>query len=106
MPGEFWTTDEVAEHLGMTVAQVYESRKRKEYPGDIGKQRGRRLLFNADLVRAGPTTAQTTNDPLEAILWTLQGIEKKLGQIVVELQVRHADQYFTAVLSTTTEEEE
>lgn len=81
----FWTIEEVADHTGMTVAQVRESRRRKEWPGNLGRMRGRRLVFNADLVQAGPTTPQTTNDPLEAILWTLQGIEKKVAEGLLQL---------------------
>jgi hypothetical protein len=81
----FWTIEEVADHLALTVTQVRESRRKGEYPGNLGRLRGRRLMFDADLVQAGPTVAQTTGEPLEAILWTLQGIESKVGEIAVHL---------------------
>lgn len=78
----YWTIEEVADALGMTVAQVYETRRRKEYPGNLGKLRGRRLMFDADLVQAGPQVPESTEDVSEAILWTLQGIEGKLGELL------------------------
>ena len=109
----FWTIEEVAEQTGMTVAQVRESRRRKEWPGNLGRMRGRRLMFDADLVAAGPTVAESTNDPLEAILWTTQGIEAKLVDILSELRGSRPT-YFTAELleaiattyTTTGDEEE
>lgn len=96
----FWTIEEVAEHTGLTVTQVYESRRRKEWPGVIGTQRGRRLMFDADRVKAGPeaVASQTTDDVQTAILWTLQGIESKLGLILKELRLQRP------VYFTTTEE--
>lgn len=81
----FWTIEEVADNLDLTVTQVRESRRKGEYPGNLGRLRGRRLMFDADLVAAGPTVAQTTNDPQEAILWTLQGIESKVAQIAADI---------------------
>lgn len=83
---EFWTTEQVADYLGITVQQVYESSRRGEFPGSIGKQRGRRKLYNADLVQAGPQEPKSTSDPLEALLWTAQGIEAKLAEILTELR--------------------
>lgn len=78
----FWTIEEVADHLDLTVTQVRESRRKGEYPGVLGRMRGRRLAFDVDLVKAGPQVAKSTTDPLEAILWTLVGIEAKLDSLV------------------------
>jgi hypothetical protein len=83
---EFWTTEQVADHLGITVKDVYESRRRNEFPGSIGTNRGRRLLFRSDLIESGPQEPKTTSDPLEAILWGLNAIEKQLGEILKELR--------------------
>lgn len=82
---EFWTTEQVAEYLGVDVSHVYRTRRNGEWPGVVGRNRGRRLLFHSDVIEAGPQEPDTTTDPLEAILWTLQGIEEKLGQMLVEL---------------------
>lgn len=98
----YWTTEQVAEFLGITPEQVYESRRRKEYPGNIGTQRGRRLMFDAEKVQAGPQVAQTTNDPLEALLWTAQGIEAKLVEIINELRAQRPT-YLPAELLETEE---
>lgn len=98
----YWTTEQVAEFLDITVEQVYESRRRKEYPGNIGTNRGRRLMFDAEKVQAGPEVAQTTNDPLEALLWTTQGIEAKLVEIINELRAQRPT-YLPAELLETEE---
>lgn len=82
----FWTIEEVADHLGMTVTQVRESRRKGEWPGTVGKLQGRRLRFRSELIEAGPQEPKTTNDPVEAILWTAQGIEAKLAEILTELR--------------------
>ena len=82
---EFWTTEQVAEHVGITVAEVYQSRRRGDWPGNVGTNRGRRLLFRSDLIESGPVEPDTTNDPLVALLWTAQGIEAKVGEILAEL---------------------
>lgn len=79
---EFWTTEQVAAHLGIGVEDVYRTRRNGEWPGSVGRNRGRRLLFRSDLIEAGPQEPATTNDPLEAILWTLQGIEEKLDAMI------------------------
>lgn len=102
----YWTIEEVADALGMTVAQVYESRRRKEYPGNLGKPRGRRLMFNADLVQAGPTEPESTTDPLEAILWTVTGIEEKLARLIQLLTPLVSPTYTIGSPTTYTEEEE
>ena len=84
----YWTTEEVADFLEISVAQVYESRKRKEYPGVLGRQRGRRLLFSQDLVEAGPQEPEVTDDVSTAILWALQGIKKALDAMHNELRAQ------------------
>lgn len=83
---EFWTTEQVAEHLGITVKEVYESARANRFPGNLGTQRGRRKLYRSDLILAGPQAPRTTSDPVEAILWTVQGIEAKLAEILKELR--------------------
>ena len=98
----YWTIEEVADFLDITVAQVYESRRRKEYPGALGKMQGRRLRFNSEKVEAGPESAESTEDVQTAILWTLQGIEAKLGKILAEL-VAQRPQYFNLVTTETVE---
>lgn len=82
---EFWTTEQVAEHLGIEVREIYQSRRNGDWPGIVGTQRGRRLLFRSDLIEAGPQETESTEDVTVAILWTLQGIEAKLGKILTEL---------------------
>lgn len=79
------TIEEVADRTGLTKAQIYESRKRKEWPGSIGVQAGRRLRFDADLIDAGPQPTETTNDPTVAILWAVDGIHKTLRSILREI---------------------
>ena len=77
------TTEEVAEALGMTVKEVYESRRRNEWPGNLGRRRGRNLIFPEDLT---PQEPETTTDPTTAILWALEGIHKTLRAIHTELR--------------------
>ena len=83
---EFWTTEQVAAHLGKSVKEIYESARRNEFPGNLGTQRGRRKLYRSDLILAGPQEPKTTTTPSEAILWTVQGIEAKLAEILQELR--------------------
>lgn len=45
-------------------------------------------MFDADLVQAGPQAQESTNDPLVALLWTAQGIEAKLVEIINELKAQ------------------
>lgn len=82
---EFWTTEQVAAHLNIDVSEVYRTRRNGEWPGSVGRNRGRRLLFPSDLIESGPQEPETTNDPLEAILWTLQGIEAKVAQMAADV---------------------
>jgi len=89
----FWTTEDVADFLDITVAQIYESRRRKEYPGVLGRQRGKRLLFPQDLVEAGPGEPEITDDVNTAILWALQGIKKTLDAIHNELRAQRPIYY-------------
>lgn len=99
----YWTTEEVAVFLNVTVDDVYRTRRNREYPGVLGRQRGRRLVFPADLVEAGPTEPESTNDPIVAILWTVQGIEAKLVEILKELRAQRPV-VFSAEPDTTDEE--
>jgi len=84
----YWTIEDVADFLEITVGQVYESRRRKEYPGILGRQRGRRLMFPQDLVEAGPQQPETTDDTATAILWAVQGIKDTLDAIHNELRAQ------------------
>lgn len=106
----YMTTEEVADLLGITVDDVYRTRRNREYPGVLGRQRGRRLLFPADLVEAGPTEPESTNDPVVAILWTVQGIEAKLAEILKELRAQRptigSAELIESVMETTIEIEE
>ena len=102
----YWTIEEVADFLDITVAQVYESRRRKEYPGVLGKMQGRRLRFDQEKVEAGPESAGSTEDIQTAILWTLQGIEAKLGKILTELVAQRPQYVQLVTTETTTTEEE
>ena len=97
-----WTIEEVAEFCEITVGQVYESRRRKEYPGVLGRQRGRRLLFSQDLVEAGPGEPETTDDVNTAILWALQGIKRTLDAMHNELRAQRP-QWVELVTEETTE---
>jgi hypothetical protein len=90
-PVEFWTTEQVAAHLDTTTQKVYQSRRNGDWPGNVGKMRGRALKFRSDLIESGPPTAETTDDVQTAILWTLQGIESKLGKILQELHRQRND---------------
>jgi hypothetical protein len=104
-----WTIEEVAEFCEITVGQVYESRRRKEYPGVLGRQRGRRLLFSQDLVEAGPQEPEVTDDVNTAILWALQGIKKTLDAIHNELRAQRSHPlatHYLATLETIGDEEE
>lgn len=96
---EFWTTEQVAAHLGLTVKDIYESARANRFPGNLGTQRGRRKLYRSDLILAGPQEPKTTSDPVEAILWTVQGIEAKLAAILAELKAQRP-QYLTGELLT------
>ena len=104
--GSFWTIEEVAEFLEITVGQVRESRRRKEYPGVLGRQRGRRLLFPRDLVEAGPQEPEVTEDPTTAILWALGGIHETLRAMHNELRAQRPQYFDVELLETTTIEME
>jgi hypothetical protein len=90
MNDEWWSTEDVAEFLEIEPQQVYESRRRNEYPGNLGQRRGRSLAFLRSQVEDGPQEPKTTSDPVEALLWTAQGIEAKLGRIHDELRTLSA----------------
>ena len=77
----WWTTEQVAEHAGMTVEQVYESRRRKEWPGIVGVRQGRSLRFDPDRVTAGPQEPQRTDDPAVAAVWIVEDIRGMVRQI-------------------------
>jgi hypothetical protein len=99
---EFWTTEQVADHLGIDPQTVYETRRRGAFPGNVGTRRGRRLLFRSDLIEAGPSEMET-EDPLVALLWTAQGIETKLVEIINELKAQRPTTYLPAELLETEE---
>ena len=70
----WWTTEQVAEHAGMTVEQVYESRRRKEWPGVLGVRQGRSLRYDSELVKAGPRAAEHSDDAAVVAVWLLEDI--------------------------------
>ena len=98
----FWTIEEVADFLDITIGKVRESRRRKEYPGVLGRQRGRRLLFPQDLVEAGPQEPAVTDDVNTAILWALQGIKGTLDAIHNELRAQRSRYFDGELLETIT----
>ena len=77
----WWTIEEVAEHLDMTVEQVRQTRSRKEWPGVIGIRQGRRLRFDSEAVKAGPREPEHTDDAAVAAVWLLEDIRNLVGQI-------------------------
>lgn len=97
---EMWTTEQVADYLSLTAQDVYESRRRGAYPGNLGIRRGRKLLFPSDQVM-NPPEEETTNDPTTAILWALDGIHKTLRAIHNELRAQRP----TGELNESEEEE-
>lgn len=80
-----WTTEQVAEHLDLTVDDVYRTRRENKYPGNLGVRRGRRLMFDPVLVE-NPPEPETTNDPTVAVLWELQAQTRLLHQIIHEVR--------------------
>lgn len=107
-----WTTEQVADYLSLTAQDVYESRRRGAYPGNLGIRRGRKLLFPSDQVM-NPPEEQATSDPTTAILWALDGIHKTLRAIHNELRAQRAwpllditDEITTAISYQGTGEEE
>lgn len=114
----WWTTEQVAEYLGVTEQSIYESTRRKEFPGNLGVWRGKRKMFPSEAIEAGkalvdagehPDSPDTTNDPVEAILWTAQGIEAKLAQILAEMRGNRPTFFSPELIEeimTTGEEEE
>lgn len=99
----YLTIEEVADRLNMTVTQVRESRRKGEWPGNVGKRQGRRLRFNADLIESGPQEPTTTSDPVDALLWTAQGIEAKLAEILKELRAQRPTYFTTELIESITE---
>lgn len=81
MADEWWSTEDVADFLGITAQQVYESKRRNEYPGVLGQRVGRMTRFKRSEIEAGPQEPETTNDPTQAILWALEGIHTTLRAI-------------------------
>lgn len=77
----WWTIEQTAEHAGMTVDQVRETRRRKEWPGVVGVRQGRRLRFDPERVKAGPREAEHTDDAAVAAVWLLEDIRNLVGQI-------------------------
>jgi hypothetical protein len=105
MKDEWWSTEDVAEFLEIEPQQVYESRRRNEYPGNLGQRRGRSLAFLRSQVEAGPQEPNTTSDPTTALLWALSGIHETLRAIHTELR-KQAPVYFEGELETTEEEDD
>ena len=101
----WWTTEQVAEHAGMTVEQVWETRRRKEWPGVAGVRQGRRLRFDPEVVKAGPREAEHTDDAATAAVWLLEDIRNLVGQIhqaITDIRRwQQEQQRFEAVLSET-----
>jgi hypothetical protein len=77
----WWTIEQTAEHAGITVEQVYETRRRKEWPGVLGIRQGRRLRFDSERVKAGPVLPEHTEDAAVAAVWLLEDIRNLVGQI-------------------------
>ena len=98
-----WTTEQVADHLGLTVEAVYQSRREQRYPGNLGVRRGRRLMFDPDHI-ANPPTQETTTDPLVAALWEIKGVRKVVNKIDREVQALRA--HLAQDANLTMEEEE
>lgn len=84
-----WTTQQVADHLGLTVEEVYRSRREQRFPGNLGVRRGRRLMFDPDHI-ANPPTQESTTDPAVAALWEIQGVRKVVNKIDREVQALRA----------------
>lgn len=80
-----WTTEQVAEHLGITVDEVYTSRRRGDFPGNLGVRRGKRLVFNPDQVENPPEKDGTTSDVMLAVLWELQAHANLLRRVAVDI---------------------
>lgn len=106
----WWTTEQVAEYLGVTEQAIYDSRRRKQFPGNRGSQRGRRLMFPSEAIEAGklaveegrdPDTPDTTDDATTAILWALEGIHKTLRAIHNELraQRKQPEDHYTVTVN-------
>lgn len=84
-----WTTQQVADHLGLTVEEVYRSRREQRFPGNLGVRRGRRLMFDPDHI-TNPPTQESTTDPAVAALWEIQGVRKVVNKIDREVQALRA----------------
>lgn len=79
-----WTTEQVAEHLGITVDEVYASRRNNTFPGNLGVRRGKRLVFNPEQIK-NPPKEESTDDVQVAILWELQAHTQLLRRIIQEV---------------------
>lgn len=77
----WWTTEQVAEHVGMTVEQVYVTRRRKEWPGVLGVRQGRALRFDAELVQAGPGETEHTDDTAIVTVWLLEDLRNSVREL-------------------------
>lgn len=81
-----WTTEQVAEHLNITVEEVYASRRRGDFPGNLGQRRGKRLIFNPDQILDPPTgEPETTSDLMLAVLWELQAHTNLIRRLAADL---------------------
>jgi hypothetical protein len=77
----WWTIEQTAEHLGMTVDQVRATRRRREWPGNVGVRMGKRLRFDRERILAGPVVPEHTDDAATAAVWLLEDIRNLVGQI-------------------------
>lgn len=103
----WWTTEQAAEHLGMTAEQIYESRRRKEWPGNIGVRQGRTLRFDRERILAGPVMPEHTDDAATAAVWLLEDIRNLVGQIhsaIMDLRAWTAEQRQDRAYMTADEE--
>lgn len=104
----YWTTSQVADYLACEPESIYESRRRKEWPGVLGKRRGRQLLFEREAIEQGlerlsdglePIPQETTENPTEAILWALEGIHTTLRNIEKSLVAQNHGTFETVGLA-------
>lgn len=78
----WWTIEQTAQHLGMTVEQVRDTRRRKVWPGNVGVRQGKRLRFDPRRIEAGPPDEpEHTDDVATATLWMMEDMRNLLGQI-------------------------
>jgi hypothetical protein len=102
------TTEAAAEYLGVTVLDIYESRRRNQPPGTLGVRRGRRLVWRQDdldqfLSGENPQPQDETFGSLDALVLEMRGVNRRLDAILAVLQRFDGA---TITYETTTEETE